>query len=79
MRTSAVQATLEPGVIPDYVRRRLSSVRAYDERDHMRDAAVCAGSDVAAAIDSMFSERATAYVHLHNASRGCFSCRAERA
>lgn len=79
VRKAAVQAHIEPGVIPDYVRTRLISVRAYDAKDFMTDARVCAGDEVAAAIQKMFASENVAYIHLHNANRGCFSCAVKRA
>jgi len=79
VRKAATQAQPEPGVIPDYVRTRLISVRAYDSRHFMTDALVCAGGDAAAAIQKMFSRAEVAYIHLHNANRGCFSCAVHRA
>ena len=44
----------------------------------MIDALVCAGSAAAAAIQKMFSRDDVAYIHLHNANRGCFSCAVNR-
>jgi len=76
VRKGAEQRVLEPGVVPDYVLRRLMSVRAYDASHFMLDAAVCEGAEVASALQDMFRRRDAAYVHLHNAKRGCFSCRA---
>ena len=78
VRKAAVQAHVEPGVVPDYVRTRLISVRAYDTQNLMSDALVCAGSDAAAAIQKVFSHDDVAYIHLHNANRGCFSCAVNR-
>lgn len=79
VRRNAVQAALAPGEIPDYVARRLISVRAYDDAHRMVGAEVCAGSDAAAEIERRFADARVAYIHLHNAKRGCFSCRVERA
>jgi hypothetical protein len=79
VRRAASAAALEPGTIPSYVSLRLISVRAYDSSHSMLDAAVCAGSDAAGAIQAMFSREAVAYLHLHNAKQGCFSCAVERA
>src|ERR1700690_1204226 len=79
VRKAAVQANVEPGVVPDYIRIRLMSVRAYDSTHLMTDAIVCAGSDTASAIQRMFSSKEVAYIHLHNANRGCFSCAVNRA
>ncbi len=78
VRKAAVRATIEPGVIPDYVRLRLMSVRAYDSAHMMTDATVCEGGDIASAIERMFSSDEVAYIHLHNAKRGCFSCTVNR-
>jgi hypothetical protein len=65
--------------VPSYVATRLISVRAYDARHMMIDAAVCEGAVVAAEITRMFADPAVAYIHLHNAKRGCFSCEVVRA
>jgi hypothetical protein len=43
-----------------------------------RRAAVCDGPAVAAQIEAFLDGAAVAYVHLHNAKRGCFSCEARR-
>src|SRR5271165_1976453 len=43
VRKAAAQANIERGVIPEYVRHRLMSVRAYDATHLMTDAVVCAG------------------------------------
>jgi len=79
VRKAARPCELAAGVVPDYVRLRQMSVRAYDAEHSMIDAAVCEGKDVAAAILGMFGNSAVAYIHLHNAKRGCYSCRADRA
>jgi Protein of unknown function (DUF1203) len=73
------QAHLEPGVVPEVVlTRSLMSVRAYDSQHFMTDAVVCAGSEVENAIQKMFGRDEVAYIHLHNANRGCFSCAVNR-
>ena len=79
VRRGALRRTVEPGLIPDYVRSRLMSVRAYDAAHMIVDAAVCEGVLVAAEIERLFGTDETAYIHLHNARRGCFSCRVDRA
>ncbi len=78
VRKAARQRKLDPGVIPDYVSLRQMSVRAYDAAHLMIDAAVCEGKDAAATILGMFDNSDVAYIHLHNAKRGCFSCRVDR-
>ena len=78
VRKSARQAVVEPGVLPAYVTRRLMSVRAYDAQGWMIDATVCPGAETAAAIERLFEDAGVAYIHLHNANRGCFSCAVQR-
>jgi hypothetical protein len=78
VRKGALQAVVEPGVVPAYVTRRLMSVRAYDAQGWMTDATVCPGAETAAAIERLFEEPRVAYIHLHNANRGCFSCAVRR-
>jgi hypothetical protein len=78
VRKAAIQAKIEPGVIPETIHLRLISVRAYDSSHLMSDAIVCAGSDAASAIQEMFSSDEVAYIHLHNAKQGCFSCAVNR-
>ena len=78
VRKAARRLRLDPGVIPDYVSLRQMSVRAYDAAHLMIDAAVCEGKDAAATIFEKFDNSNVAYIHLHNAKRGCFSCRVDR-
>ena len=78
VRRGAVRRELEPGELPPYVTRRLISLRAYDRAAMMIEASVLDGTAVGDALDDLFADRAVAYVHLHNAKRGCYSCRASR-
>jgi hypothetical protein len=78
VRKGARRAVLEPGEIPPYVARRWMSVRAYDSDDMMIAADVCDGSDVRGVLSRFIADPAVAFMHLHNAKRGCFSCRVER-
>jgi Protein of unknown function (DUF1203) len=79
IRSGARQRVADPSEVPPYVTGRLMSVRAYDEHHFIMDADVCAGADVAKTIRRMFEGAQVRYIHLHNAKRGCFSCRVERA
>lgn len=79
IRRDARQRVLPAGVVPPYVTQRLMSLRAYDATHRMVDAAVCEGTAVAAWLEQAFSDTQIAYIHLHNAKRGCFSCMAARA
>jgi len=79
IRPGARQRVADPSEVPPYVSVRLISVRGYDARDFIVDADVCEGADAGASIRRMFDNPAVRYIHLHNAKRGCFSCRVERA
>lgn len=79
VRRGARQRTLPVGQVPGYVTSRLMSVRAYDAAHMMVAASVCDGPVAGEAIDELFQRDDVAYIHLHNAKRGCFSCQAVRA
>jgi hypothetical protein len=79
VRKHATQAVLRPGVVPTYVTCRLISLRAYDSAHLMVHADVHEGAAIAGAIEGAFADPAVAYIHLHNARRGCFSCLVRRA
>ncbi len=66
--------------IPEIVRRRLVSVRAYDADDLcLYDLGeVGEGSAVEAPIDRALIDRRTDCVNIHTARPGCFLCRVER-
>ena len=78
VRVGASRKAAAPGEVPEYVRKRQISVRAYDARHMMIDAEVCAGAAVADEIERQFADPAVSYIHLHNAKRGCFSCLVRR-
>jgi hypothetical protein len=69
---------LPVGEVPDYVTRRLISVRAYNGEHMMVTATVCEGIAVAAEIERIFADSKVAYIQLHNAKQGCFSCQVNR-
>jgi hypothetical protein len=79
VRRGAMAAELAPGEVPAYVTRRLVSLRAYDGDAMMLRAEVLEGVGVAATLRAWFEDDAVAYVHLHNARPGCYSCLARRA
>jgi hypothetical protein len=78
VRKGVRRAVLEPGEVPPCVTRRWMSVRAYDGDDMMIAADVCDGAQVRDVIERLMADDAVSFIHLHNAKRGCFSCRVER-
>lgn len=79
VRRGQARRTLPVDTLAPYVTKRLMSVRAYDAEHMIVEASVCEGIDAAAEIRRLFARGDTAYIHLHNARRGCFSCRVDRA
>ncbi len=67
------------GQVPDIMRVRLLSLRAYDGAGMMLDADVVDGQEVEPLIERLFANRAVRYIHVHNARRGCYSGRIDRA
>ena len=70
-----------PGIdeIPDSIKIRLMSVRAFDGQGMMLDADVVEGAELEPVLQAMFDDNAVAFIHLHNARRGCYAARVERA
>jgi hypothetical protein len=64
--------------VPEQQRSRLLSVRAYDAEGWMRDAEVDEGVRLEALIARFFADPQVAYLHAHNARRGCYACRIDR-
>ena len=78
VRRDAAQAVLAPGELPPSITQRLISLRAYDAADMMVDAGVAEGEALRGEIERLLANGKVDYIHLHNAKRGCFSCRLER-
>jgi Protein of unknown function (DUF1203) len=79
VREGATEQHDRTGVVPDVMRIRLLSLRAFDQAGMMLDADVCEGRIIEPLIERFFSDPATAYIHAHNAKRGCYSARIDRA
>ena len=70
-----------PGVdeVPEVLARRTLSVRAFGAGGDMLDGVVVNGREAAAIFDRLLSSPEVAYLHVHNAGRGCYAARVERA
>ena len=79
VREDAITASVPPDTIPDLLRSRLVSVRAYDADHLMIEADVVDGRELDAHLARMFAQDAVAYAHVHFAKPGCFACRVDRA
>jgi len=78
VRETAKQTELAPGEIPEVVAGRLISLRAYNDKGMMVNAAVTPGNELESQIEKFFVDAKISYLHLHNAGAGCYSCRVER-
>jgi hypothetical protein len=72
-------AQLPPGVVPEMLRRRLLSLRAYDAAGMMRDADVVEGAEAETLLTRFFGVAEIVLVHAHFARRGCFAAAFTRA
>ena len=64
--------------VPELMRSRLISLRAYDSRDRMVECDVVDGAALEAMVARFFANPEVACIHAHNARAGCFVCRIER-
>lgn len=79
VRESARETGIWRNAVPEQQRSRLLSVRAYDAAGWMLDADVLEGVDLEAAIGRFFANPVIDRLHVHNARRGCYACRIDRA
>jgi len=79
VREGACETYDRVNVVPDVMRIRLLSLRAFDADGMIVDADVVEGADLEPAIARLLADPRAAYLHVHNAKRGCYSGRIERA
>ena len=79
VREGAEKRYDEVDVIPDVLRIRPISLRAFDQRHEMIDAELIAGTELAVQIEKFLANASVAYLHAHYAKRGCYAARIERA
>ncbi len=65
--------------IPEAMRSRQISLRAFDAADLMVDADIVDGRETEYVIERLFSDRRVSYLHAHYAKRGCYAARIDRA
>lgn len=79
VREHAVAAAPAPDEVPQSLRLRLLSLRAYDGAGLMTAAEVVEGRDLEPLIAQLFADADVAYLHAHYARRGCYAARIDRA
>jgi len=65
--------------IPEVLASRLLAIRAFDAQHMMIDAEVCEGAQAADMFERFLANPRTSYLQVHNARRGCYAARVERA
>ena len=78
VRENAAQSKPFVDQIPESLRIRLLSIRAFDGKGMMRDADVVHGRDPEAAIERFLENPDIEFLHLHNAKPGCYAARVDR-
>lgn len=78
VREGAGEAARFVDRVPEQLGTRLLSVRAFDATGMMTDAEVIEGTALEPLIARFFADPAVAYLHAHNAKRGCFAARIDR-
>ncbi len=78
VREGAETPALFTDEIPEQLASRLLSLRAFDHDAMMTNAEVVEGNALEPLIEAMFADPAVAFLHVHNAGRGCFAARVDR-
>jgi hypothetical protein len=65
--------------VPEQLRKRLLSLRAFDADAMLVDADVVDGPALEPLIRRLFADERTAYLHVHFAKPGCYAARVDRA
>jgi hypothetical protein len=77
------EAEQEPGhyvdEVPPVFETRVLSLRGFDKDGMMADAILTQPGEADAGIRKLFANSEIATIHAHNATRGCFSAKIERA
>ena len=79
VRKGAAQAWPAVDEVPDVLRSRTLSLRAFDASAMLVAADLADGRELGPALDRMLAEPAVEVVHIHYAKPGCYAARAVRA
>jgi hypothetical protein len=74
----AEDVELAPGEIPEQMRSRLLSVRAFSNEGMLLDAEVVTGVQAGEMFERMLRHRMAGYLHAHFAKFGCYAARVDR-
>ncbi|MBD8123725.1 MULTISPECIES: DUF1203 domain-containing protein [Pseudomonas] len=79
IREWATQAYDAVDQVPESMRIRLLSLRAFNDDGMMLEADVADGMVMEPVVTRMFANPEVSYIHVHNAKQGCYSGRIDRA
>ena len=78
IRRAATTAASYSDSLPEMLRTRLLSVRAFDATDMLVGADVIEGDRVEEVIARFFEDPVVQFLHVHFAKPGCYACRIDR-
>ena len=78
VKVGAERATYD-NELPPPMRGTILSLRAYDDKAMIVDAAVAQPEEAESTVERLLARSDTAYIHAHYAGRGCFAARIDRA
>ena len=79
VREGATAPFDEVNTVPEVIRIRPISLRAFDDTDEMVDADLVSGDQLKALVKHFFLQPKIAYLHAHYAKRGCYAARIDKA
>jgi len=74
VRKGIVTRVFENNEIPLMLNHRLLSYRGYDKYGFMKEAVIEKGQNTKSVIENIFKNTEIEYIHIHNASPGCYNC-----
>lgn len=79
VREGAERALDVVDFVPEAMRVRMMSLRAFNRHHEMTAAALVDGKDIEESIERLFGDASVDYIHAHYATRGCYAARIDRA
>jgi hypothetical protein len=79
VRPHVIEATPRVDEVPEMLRSRMLSLRAFDRKGMMVEADLADGDALEVAIEAMLLRQEAEYIHIHFAKPGCYAARVDRA
>ena len=79
VRVAAQQASPRTNAVPEMIRQRTLSLRAWTRDGLLAGADIAEGTDIERLIAALFSLSETEFIHIHFAKPGCYAARVDRA